>query len=39
LQFFGLAGIAFIFAAVALAVPLAQTYFETGLAPRLPTAS
>ena len=38
LQFFGLAGLAFILVAVALAVPLAETYFETGLVPRLPTA-
>ncbi|HEY1452602.1 MAG TPA: glycosyltransferase family 2 protein [Roseiarcus sp.] len=38
LKFFGLAGVALILVAVALAVPLAQTYFETGLVPRLPTA-
>jgi glycosyltransferase involved in cell wall biosynthesis len=38
LQFFGLAGVALILVAVALAVPLVQTYFETGLVPRLPTA-
>jgi glycosyltransferase involved in cell wall biosynthesis len=38
LQFFGLAGIAFILVAVALAIPLAETYFETGLVPRVPTA-
>ncbi len=33
LQFFGLVGVALILVAVALAVPLAQTYFETGLVP------
>jgi glycosyltransferase involved in cell wall biosynthesis len=38
LQFFGLVGAALILIAVALAVPLAETYFETGLVPRLPTA-
>jgi hypothetical protein len=38
LQFFGLAGAVLILTAGALAVPLAQTYFETGLVPRLPTA-
>ena len=38
LEFFGLVGVALILVAVALAVPLAQTYFETGLVPRLPTA-
>jgi glycosyltransferase involved in cell wall biosynthesis len=38
LEFFGLVGVAFILVAVALAVPLAETYFETGLVPRLPTA-
>jgi glycosyltransferase involved in cell wall biosynthesis len=38
LQFFGLLGIALILVAVALAAPLAQTYFETGLVPRFPTA-
>jgi hypothetical protein len=38
LQFFGLSGVAMIVIAVLLAVPLAQTYFETGLVPRLPTA-
>jgi hypothetical protein len=38
LQFFGLAGLAFVLVAVALAIPLAETYFETGLVPRLPTA-
>ncbi len=38
LQFFGLVGLALILAAVALVVPLARTYFEIGLVPRLPTA-
>jgi hypothetical protein len=38
LQFFGLVGMALILVAVALAVPLAETYFETGLVSRLPTA-
>ena len=38
LQFFGLVGVVLILAAVALVVPLAETYFETGLVPRLPTA-
>ena len=38
LQFFGLVGAALILSAVALAAPLAQTYLETGLVPRLPTA-
>lgn len=38
LQFFGLAGVALILTAIALAVPLAETYFQTGLVPRLPTA-
>jgi glycosyltransferase involved in cell wall biosynthesis len=38
LQFFGLVGAALILIAVLLAVPLAETYFETGLVPRLPTA-
>ncbi len=38
LQFFGLIGMALILVAVALAVPLAETYLETGLVPRLPTA-
>ena len=37
LQFFGLVGAVLIITAVALAVPLAETYFETGLVPRLPT--
>jgi hypothetical protein len=38
LQFFGIAGLVLIVVAVALAVPLAETYVETGLVPRLPTA-
>ena len=38
LKFFGLAGVALILLAVALAIPIAETYFETGLVPRLPTA-
>jgi hypothetical protein len=38
LQFFGLVGAVLILIAVALAVPLADTYLETGLVPRLPTA-
>jgi Glycosyl transferase family 2 len=38
LQFFGLVGAVLILTAVALAVPLAHTYLETGLVPRLPTA-
>jgi len=38
LQFFGLVGLGLIIAALALAAPLAQTYFQTGLVPRLPTA-
>lgn len=38
LEFFGLVGVALILVAVALTVPLAETYFETGLVPRLPTA-
>jgi uncharacterized membrane protein (GlpM family) len=38
LLFFGLVGMALVLVAIALAVPLAQTYFETGLVPRLPTA-
>jgi hypothetical protein len=38
LQFFGLTGIALIVVGVLAAVPLAQTYFDTGLVPRLPTA-
>ena len=38
LQFFGLVGAVLILIAVALTVPLAETYFETGLVPRMPTA-
>jgi glycosyltransferase involved in cell wall biosynthesis len=38
LQFFGLVGAVLILTAVVLAVPLVETYFETGLVPRLPTA-
>ncbi|MCO0601433.1 hypothetical protein NGI46_29580, partial [Peribacillus butanolivorans] len=38
LAFFSLAFFAFMLAAVGLAVPLLQTYLETGLVPRLPTA-
>jgi glycosyltransferase involved in cell wall biosynthesis len=38
LQFFGLAGVVLILVAVALAAPLAETFLETGLVPRLPTA-
>ena len=38
LEFFGLVGVALILVAVALAVPLVETYFETRLVPRLPTA-
>jgi glycosyltransferase involved in cell wall biosynthesis len=38
LPFFGLVGAFLVLVAVALAVPLAETYFETGLVPRLPTA-
>jgi hypothetical protein len=38
LQFFGLAGAVLILVAVALALPLVETYVQTGLVPRLPTA-
>jgi glycosyltransferase involved in cell wall biosynthesis len=38
LQFFGLVGAVLVISAVALAIPLAETYFETGFVPRLPTA-
>jgi glycosyltransferase involved in cell wall biosynthesis len=34
LQFFGLIGVVLILVAVALAIPLAETYFETGFVPR-----
>ncbi|MBV8071877.1 MAG: hypothetical protein JO270_18355 [Acidobacteriaceae bacterium] len=37
-QFFGLSGLALIVIGLVLALPLAETYFETGLVPRLPTA-
>ena len=38
LQFFGLAGALLVLIAVVLTIPLAETYFQTGLVPRLPTA-
>ncbi len=38
LKFFGLAGVLVILVAIALAVPLVETYLETGLVPRFPTA-
>ena len=38
LQFFGLIGLGLIAFGVFTAVPLAETYLETGLVPRLPTA-
>jgi glycosyltransferase involved in cell wall biosynthesis len=38
LQFFGLVAAVLILVAVLLTVPLAETYLETGLVPRLPTA-
>ena len=38
LQFFGTTGAVLVFLAVILVIPLAQTYFETGLVPRFPTA-
>jgi glycosyltransferase involved in cell wall biosynthesis len=38
LQFFGLVGVVLILIAILLTVPLAETYLETGLVPRLPTA-
>ena len=38
LQFFGLVGLAMFIVAMILAAPLAQTYLETGLVPRFPTA-
>lgn len=37
-RFFGLAALVLLIAAVALAVPLAVTYAQTGLVPRFPTA-
>src|SRR6201998_2956687 len=38
LHFFGIVGRCLALVAIALSVPLAVTYFETGLVPRLPTA-
>ena len=38
LQFFGATGLALIFVAIALAIPLATEYLRSGLVPRLPTA-
>jgi glycosyltransferase involved in cell wall biosynthesis len=38
LSFFGTIGTGLMLAAVGLALPLAQTYLQTGLVPRLPTA-
>lgn len=38
LQFFGLSGLALIAVAIIIDIPLAKTYLETGLVPRLPTA-
>ncbi len=38
LQFFGLLGLALALIAVVVAIPLVQTYLETGFVPRLPTA-
>jgi glycosyltransferase involved in cell wall biosynthesis len=38
LQFFGLLALALVATAVALTIPLAVTYVETGLVPRIPTA-
>lgn len=38
LQFFGMTGLVLILVAIGIDVPLAQTYFGTGLVPRLPTA-
>ena len=38
LQFFGLVGALLILIAIVLTIPLAETYFQTGLVPRLPTA-
>jgi len=38
LQFFGLAGLILVMISVIMDIPLAATYFETGLVPRLPTA-
>ena len=38
LQFFGVAGLVSILIAIGIDIPLAETYFSTGLVPRLPTA-
>ena len=38
LQFFGFSGLVLIVVGLLLAIPLVQTYFDTGLVPRLPTA-
>lgn len=38
LQFFGSLGLLLIAAAIVIDIPLARTYYETGLVPRLPTA-
>ncbi len=38
LMFFSIAGVLLLLLAIGLAVPLVQTYLETGLVPRLPTA-
>lgn len=38
LQFFGAVGFGLIISAVLLSVPLVETYIETGLVPRIPTA-
>lgn len=38
LMFFGLMGIAFVLAGIALGVPIVIEYFHTGLVPRIPTA-
>ena len=38
LHFFGIGGLCLALVAIALSVPLAITFFETGLVPRLPTA-
>jgi hypothetical protein len=38
LSFFGVVGLCLALVAIALGLPLAITYFETGLVPRLPTA-
>ncbi len=38
LQFFGLTGLALVVVAILIDVPLIETFFQTGLVPRLPTA-